>query len=126
MFLLQRKIPAQEQEEQKEPVLCSIESHDLQGILPGIDRCLQRLGDSGPDWEGSVQCCSLAIMFCRRGGMKQGKQPFLLILKRNLSSFQLVQRRQKMIQPTLTIHSQGIPLIRNAHIFIFYCRTNVI
>lgn len=39
----------QEQEEHKEPVLCSVESHDL----PGVDRCLQRLGSSRPNWEQS-------------------------------------------------------------------------
>jgi hypothetical protein len=39
----------QQQQEQEDP----IETHDLQEILAGIDRYLQRLGDSGPDWERS-------------------------------------------------------------------------
>lgn len=31
-----------------------------------------------------MQCCSLTTMFCRTGGIEQGKQSFFLILKRNL------------------------------------------
>jgi light-regulated signal transduction histidine kinase (bacteriophytochrome) len=41
----------QQKQEQGETVLRSIETHDLQEILAGIDRYLQRLGDIDPDWK---------------------------------------------------------------------------
>jgi hypothetical protein len=54
---------------------------------------------------------------CKRGGIKQGKQPSLLILKINLRSLQLTQ--WQMVQLTLTIHSQRIPLTSNTYVFLF-------
>jgi hypothetical protein len=39
----------QQQQEQEEPVLWSIETHDLHEILAEIDRYLQRLGNIDPD-----------------------------------------------------------------------------
>jgi hypothetical protein len=64
--------------------------------------------------EKLMQYCSLTTMFCGTGGVKQSKQPSFLILRRNLKSVQLIQRQQMMIQSTLTIHNQGIPLVSNA------------
>jgi hypothetical protein len=109
-------LAAQQQQEQEEPILWPIETHDPQEIPAAIYRYLQRSGDIDPDWE---RTCSAATLL-------QGKQPLFLILKRNLKSLQMIQRQQKMIQPTLTIHSQGTPLISNAYIFTFYYEINVI
>jgi hypothetical protein len=41
--------------------------------------------------EESVQCCILTTMFCQKGGIKQGKEPSILILKRNLKGLQLIE-----------------------------------
>jgi hypothetical protein len=49
----------QQQQKQEEPILQSVETHDLQEILAGIDRYLRRLGDIHPVWE--LSC------FIRRG-----------------------------------------------------------
>jgi hypothetical protein len=46
-----RYIQKHQQQEQEEPVLPSIDSHDLQVNLTGIDSYLQNLGDIQPDWE---------------------------------------------------------------------------
>jgi hypothetical protein len=46
----------QQEQEPEDPVLQSVETHDLQEILVGIDSYLQRLGDIDPDWE---QSCSI-------------------------------------------------------------------
>jgi hypothetical protein len=48
VLLLPRKVPVQQQE-QYEPILWPIGTHDLQGILVGIHRHLQRLGNIDPD-----------------------------------------------------------------------------
>jgi hypothetical protein len=48
-------------------------------------------------------------VFCERGGVKQGKKPFILILKRNLRNLQLVQRWQKIVQSTLIVLSLVTP-----------------
>jgi hypothetical protein len=40
----------QRQQEQEKPVLLSIENHDLQEIVDGIDSCLQRLSNTDPGW----------------------------------------------------------------------------
>lgn len=40
-----------QQQEQEESVLRSLETHDLQEILAGVDSYLQSLGDGGPGWE---------------------------------------------------------------------------
>jgi hypothetical protein len=53
--------------------------------------------------EQSMQCCSLTTTFCRRGDIKLGKHPSVLILKRDQKNLQLIQRWQEMIQLTLTI-----------------------
>jgi hypothetical protein len=90
-------------------------------------------GKNDLDWEWSfllkeepMQYCSFTTMFCRPGSIKLGKQTSFLILKINLKGLQLIQRWQKMIQLNLPIHIQGIPLVSNAHIFIFYYRIDVI
>lgn len=72
-----------------------------------------------------MQCHYFTTMFRRRRGIKKCKHPSFPILKRNLKSLQLIQRRQMMIQSTLTNHSQGIHLISNTYILIFYYRINV-
>jgi hypothetical protein len=46
----------QQQQKQEELILWSIETHELQKMLAGIDRYLQRLGNTDPDWEWS---CSI-------------------------------------------------------------------
>jgi hypothetical protein len=46
----------QQWQEQEEPILQSIKTHDLQEILAGNDRYPQKLGDIHPDWE---QSCSI-------------------------------------------------------------------
>jgi hypothetical protein len=119
-------VPAQaQQEEEEEPVLRSIETRVLQEILAGIDMYLQRVGDMDTYRERRIQCSAAALLPCSAGGEASSKANnppplYFLILKINLKSLQLIQRRQKMIQSTLMIHSQGIPLASNAYIFIFY------
>jgi hypothetical protein len=59
----------------------------------------EELEDSAAQLTQKQQRCSLTTMFCRREGIKQGKQPSFLILKRNLKGLLLIQRWQKMIHP---------------------------
>jgi hypothetical protein len=68
----------QQQQEQETPM------YDLQENLAGTGRYLQRLDGANPDWVQNCLCS--AAMFYRRGGIKQGQQPSLLILERNLKS----------------------------------------
>jgi hypothetical protein len=99
--------------------------------LVGTDKYIKRLGDTDHDWGTELfyqqtQCsASLITMFCWTGGIKQGKQPSFLLLKRNMKSIQLIQKWQMMIQMALMIHSQDIPLLSNAYIFIFHYRINM-
>jgi hypothetical protein len=91
-----------------------------------IDSYLQRLSDIDPDWERSWAVLQPHTIICTRGGIRYWKQPIILIFKINLKHFQLIQRRQKVIQSTMPIYRQDIPLVSNANIFIFYYRINVI
>jgi hypothetical protein len=45
--------------------------------------------------EESMQCISITTMFCRKGGIKLGKQPGLLVLKK--SQEPLIHPRWQMI-----------------------------
>jgi hypothetical protein len=110
-----------------------METHNPQQILAGIDGYLQRLGDIDPYWEWSSSIrrgVSVELRsYCHvlRERRHQARQTTLLsYFKRNLKSLQLMQRRPKMIHLTPTIHRQGIPLISNDYVFIFYYRINVI
>jgi hypothetical protein len=62
----------QQQQEQGEPALRAIKNHDLQEIVVGIDRYLDRLGDIGPDWERS---CPI------RRGVSAVLQPYCRVLQ---------------------------------------------
>jgi hypothetical protein len=104
-------VTKKQQQKHEEPVLWSIAAHDLEEVPTGIDRYLQRLGDSGPGWERS---CSIGrgehavlqpyypVLQDRR--YKARQKPILCYFKRNLKNFQLIQRRQNMIQWAVMIH----------------------
>jgi hypothetical protein len=132
-LLLPGRVPVQQQQGQEETILQSIETHDPQKFqLQLLDTCRGQatfiLTQNGALLlaEESVQFCSLTTKFCMRGGIKQETPPNFLILRRNLKSLQLTERWQKITHSALTIQSQGIPLLSNTHLFIFYYRINVI
>jgi hypothetical protein len=88
------------------PVLQAIETHDLQEILAGIDKYLQRL---------VLQPYYHVLQETRC----QARQTALLSYFKNKSEEPPIDPKTAvMIQSTLTIHSQGIPLVSNAYIFI--------
>jgi hypothetical protein len=109
------------QQEEEEPVLQTTQTHDHRKFwlwFTGTCRSQVILILIGNEAvlleEESMQCCSLITTFCRTGGIKLGKLPSILILKRDLKSPQLIQIWQEMIQLTLTILS----LIM--HIYLYF------
>lgn len=115
----------QQQQEQEQLIL-------LSRILAGIDTYLQRLSGIDPDWEWSYSIGRRGIALLQpcyhvlQERRHQASQTTLLNLKRNLRNLQLTPRQQKVIRLTVTIHSQGIPMVSNAYIGVFCYRINVI
>jgi hypothetical protein len=86
----------QEQQDQQEPILLSIETNDLQEILAAINGYVQRLGDTDPDW---VQSCSV------RRGVNAVLQPYYHVLQERKR-----QARQTTLSSYLKNKSEESPI----------------